>query len=342
MDKLWNKIRDTTLLAGVWFGATTLVAQTRPQMVWEGEVDGVTILYVRASKVEVEVKEGAPVQKQRFHISDPLPANRQELRVEVNEGRGSVAVVDQPRLENSYTAAIRIEDRQTGSAHYAISLYWDRGDRQFEKARAFGRTGKITWSGMVDGETIVACREQTCTAGADVLRAKSKFSGPLPDREVQVTLDETQGRGDIRLVEQPSEVNGYAAKVRIHDARRGLSNYSFRLTWDRPGKPAEPQPSYSQRSLVWSGHVDGRVRVTVQGGAAYSEAVSGQPVGGEHAWFEHPLPKRSDLNPTIKKLSGRGKVEIAERPSTGNNYRLIFEINDSDGGVENYEIEVSW
>jgi hypothetical protein len=88
--------------------------------------------------------------------------------------------------------------------------------------------------------------------------------------------------------------------------------------------------------------VDGRVRITVQGGAAYSEAVSGQPVGGERAWFEHPLPKRSDLNPTVKKLSGKGKVEITERPSASNNYSLIFEINDSDGGAENYEIEVSW
>ena len=54
------------------------------------------------------------------------------------------------------------------------------------------------------------------------------------------------------------------------------------------------------------------------------------------------LPARSDLHPAIKKLSGRGQVQIVEYPSEKNNYRLVFEISDSESGASSYEIEVDW
>jgi hypothetical protein len=93
---------------------------------------------------------------------------------------------------------------------------------------------------------------------------------------------------------------------------------------------------------MWSGTVDGRVRVTVQGGAAFSERVAGRLVTGERADFLRSLPARTDLNPAVKKLRGRGDVQIVEQPSDKNNYRLVFEIQNPEGGADNYEIEVDW
>ena len=93
---------------------------------------------------------------------------------------------------------------------------------------------------------------------------------------------------------------------------------------------------------MWSGRVDGHVRVTVQGGSAFSETVPGGSLTGEHTDWLRPLPGVDGLNPSLKKLAGRGKAEIVEAPSSQNHYRLVFEIGHTEGGPDNYEIEVDW
>jgi len=35
-------------------------------------------------------------------------------------------------------------------------------------------------------------------------------------------------------------------------------------------------------------------------------------------------------------------LRIVEHPSDKNNYRLVFEIHNPEGGADNYEIEVDW
>ena len=84
------------------------------------------------------------------------------------------------------------------------------------------------------------------------------------------------------------------------------------------------------------------MRVTLQGGASFSEMVEGAPISGEHAEMLRPLPARADLMPTIQKLRGRGQVSIVESPSEKNNYRLVFEIDDPEPGADDYEIELDW
>jgi hypothetical protein len=88
--------------------------------------------------------------------------------------------------------------------------------------------------------------------------------------------------------------------------------------------------------------VDGRVRVTLKGGASFSELLEGAPIVGEHAEIVRALPARADLMPRIQKLRGRGRVSIVESPSEKNNYRLVFEIDDPDAGADHYEIELDW
>ncbi len=84
------------------------------------------------------------------------------------------------------------------------------------------------------------------------------------------------------------------------------------------------------------------MRVTLKGGASFSEALEGGPVRGEHAEILRPLPERADLTPRIEKLRGRGQASIIESPSEKNNYRLIFEIDDSGPGADDYEVELDW
>lgn len=320
-----------------------LQAEDRPQFVWQGEVDGIGILYLRADHLDVRIQEGAPVSNQQFHFYDPLPETRQVARLQVLEGRGFVHIVDQPRIENHYTLAVSMEDRQPGSSRYSIALFWDASNRAFEGRS--GRGGKLAWSGRVDEEALISCRDKICVSkaayGAPVASERFKFSRPLPASDVEVRLEEPEGRGEIRLVEQPSEHNNYTARVSIRDPHSGSGEYSFNLVWIRPnGK--EPLPVLAaQRGLLWTGVVEGRARVTIQGRSAYSEAVQGSPITGERADFSQSLPARSDLHPAVKKISGAGQVEIVEYPSESNHYRLVFEIS-SNGGASSYQIEVEW
>lgn len=318
-----------------------LFAQNRPQFVWQGQVDGIVILHLRDKRLDVQVQEGSPVERQQFQFHDRLPDSRQDARLEILEGRGYAHIVDQPRLDNHYTLAVGIEDRQPGSSFYSIALYWDASTAVLEHP---DRSDKLAWSGRVDQETVISCRAKSCIAesahGAPVADEHFKFSRPLPNREVTVRLEQAEGRGEIRLVEQPNEHNQYTARVSIRDPQSGSGEYSFALAWPRDGGK-EPELRPLSRRLVWNGTVDGRVRVIVQGGAVLSEAVAGQPVTGRADVLE-PLPARADLNPVVKKLRGRGEVQIVEQPSDKNNYRLVFEIRNPGGGADNYEIEVDW
>ncbi len=322
-----------------------MLAQNRPQFVWQGDVDGTAILYLKASRLDVRVNEGVPIGRQSFHFNAPLSQNRQDARLEVIEGRGYAHIIEQPSLENQYTLAVSIEDRQPGASFYSIALYWDSSGREFEHSRSTGPTDTLNWRGRVDEEAMISCQAKACATsaihGAPVRHQAVKFSRPLPDRDAEVTLERTEGRGDIRLLEQPRESNHYTARVSIRDSMSGSSEYSFTLRWPRAGVNA-PEPPALQRGLNWSGVVDGRVRVTVKGGGSFSEVVAGLRVESERADFQSPLPARSDPRPAIKKLRGRGRVEIIEYPSEQNGYRLIFEIDDPEPGAGNYEVEVAW
>ena len=307
-------------------------------------MDGVAILNLKADRMEVRIQQGLPVARQRFHFYDPLPETGQPVKLQVRAGRGYVHIVDQPRAENQFTLAVIIEDRQPGSALYSIALYWDTSNKAFE--RHPGHADRISWSGRVDQEAVISCQDKTCTAGADqgapVADEHYKFSHALPRREVEVALEDQQGRGDIRLIEQPSESNHYTVRISIQDPQAGAGEYSFALVWTRPNEKQPVPVMEPTRGLTWMGVVGGRARVTVEGGAAFSQVLEGPLITGEQVDFARPLPRRSDLHPLLKKLQGRGQVAIIEYPSEKNRYRLIFEVVDPSNAGSGYEIEVDW
>ena len=326
-----------------------LFAQDHPQFVWQGDVDGVAVLHLRGKKLDAQIQQGGPVESQQFHFSDALPDVRQQVRVEVLKGRGYVHVIDQPSVDNQYTLAVEIEDQQPGSAFYSIALYWDASNNAFE--RGAEKVDKVTWSGRVDRGAIVSCHAKSCESKVDsgvplVAHEHYKFSRPLPAHDAEVHLENVDGRGEIRVIEQPRERNGYTARISIQDPSTGAGDYSFTLVWNRAGskngKDIGPILEPTGRGFLWRGKVDGRIRVAIQGGASFSEVVEGARIIGEHGDMFRALPARSDLMPAIRKLQGRGNVAIVELPSEKNNYRLVFEIDDPEPGADDYEVELDW
>jgi hypothetical protein len=327
-----------------------LLAQEQPQLVWEGQVDGASLLRVRGNRIDLEERQGLPVQRQRFRFFERLPDSRLSVRLAVVEGRGEVRILEQPRLENNYTLAVLIDDRQGGSSFYSLAFYWESRGGFFPPSprgttSSSDRMESLTWSGRVDDEAVVSCRREECVVeaarGAGVTRDRFRFSRALPSRDTQVSLDRTEGRGQIRLLQQPREENGYTAQVGIRDPSGGAGDYSFTLVWARPTRE-EPGSAIARRGLLWSGRVDGRVRVIVEGSSTQVEVLTGAPVANPRAEFSRALPARNNPDATVRRLRGRGRVEILEFPSARNGYRLIFEIDDSGGGAADYEVEVGW
>ncbi|MCS7314069.1 MAG: hypothetical protein RMI94_07160 [Bryobacterales bacterium] len=333
-------------LATAWLVMVLLPSlQDQPQMLWEGQVDGVSVLRIRGGQLDVEDVRGLPVQRQRTRFFERLPEWRQNVRLEVIEGRGRVRILEQPRAENSYTLSVEIDDHQGGSSWYSLAFYWAGGGDSRAGFPIRGESGgeRLWWSGRVDGEAVIHCRRDTCevetTLGAPVTRDRYRFTRALPRQRVLVSLEEKQGRGEVRLIEQPREENDFTARVLIRDPQGGPADYSFVLAWAPPPRGESP---IARRGMIWRGRVDGTVRVTLQGTQAVAEVISGGPVEEENAQFLRSLPNRNLPDATVRKLRGRGRVEIVEYPSARNGYRLVFEIEDPRGGSDGYEVEVSW
>lgn len=200
------------------------------QFTWEGDVAGIAVLRIHGRKVDIELRDGPPAANVRFRFAAGLPESRQTVSLRVREGRGAVNIIEQPNIDNGYSAGVLIEDRQDGAGHYSIALSWDS-----RAGAPPGRVDRLKWSGTVDGEAVVECRGAQCTVklsrgGASA--GKYRFSRPLPAFEVLTMLEETGGPADIRILEQPSQANGYTVRVSIRSLRE-TAPCSFVLGWER-------------------------------------------------------------------------------------------------------------
>jgi len=333
---------------------------------WEGVVDGTAIIRVRRRQIAVENVSGSPVQRQRYDFTDPLPTSRVDLRLVVVEGRGRVRLIQEPRADNDYVAAVRIEDDQGGRSFYSFELLWsnrdwrdddrrDRGDPRRDddewrpQRERYREVEFFAWRGRVDGESIIRIRGdevrvQTISGGG-VRDERYRFSSPLPSQEFQVNLVDAEGRGEVVLIEQPSSFNNYITSVRIRDRRGGAGDYSFALTWRRQTYRDRPRDdnwnNTTQRSLRWSGRVDGRDLLRIRGDRLWIDHETGAPILGADYRFDRPLPSERRIV-SVRKLHGRGTVRVIDQPSRDNGYTATILIEDRDGGSDQYEIEVSW
>jgi len=246
--------------------------------------------------------------------------------------------------------------------------YGDRNSGYGSRSRTDDRynqsLGGARWSGDVDTEVFVLVRGRqvfnTPVRGRSVSGQQVDITTPLPRRPVTVTLQDVQGRGQVELVEQPDQANNYTAKVRIVDSQPGFGNYHFTMAWDDVGQGygnrgpnysndrgvLTPDGSYnnngnSNGSARWTAQIDGRVRVSFRNNQAFTERLSGGDVRGEQVNFNSAMPRRP-VDVEINKLRGRGDVTIIQRPSPENNYTLVIDIDDREGGSDVYDLQLNW
>lgn len=113
-----------------------------------------------------------------------------------------------------------------------------RNDGQY--GRNGGQAGRVRWSGTVDSTVMVVVRDgsvQTRTVnGNNVRDVRTDVQGRLPERGSDVRLRQEEGRGDVRIVEQPNARNGFTTRVRIDDPQGGSSHYAFTLAYGGGGR----------------------------------------------------------------------------------------------------------
>ena len=97
------------------------------------------------------------------------------------------------------------------------------------------RTGRAYWSGIVDKQVQLVVRnrniETQTISGREYPAGRFNFTASLPTRNVSVDVDKKSGRGDIRVIQQPSRDNNYTAIIQIDDNDSGAKEYQLEINW---------------------------------------------------------------------------------------------------------------
>jgi hypothetical protein len=98
------------------------------------------------------------------------------------------------------------------------------------------QSGSMDWRGTVDDTVQVVIRGRRATtntlSGSQTYDARADFNGRLPRDNTRVSVNKTNGRGRVYVVQQPNRRNNYTTIVQIVDNKGGRDRYSFTLSWD--------------------------------------------------------------------------------------------------------------
>jgi hypothetical protein len=211
----------------------------------------------------------------------------------------------------------------------------NRGDRRRGTA-----TGTLIWNGRVDNRvniTLKADEVKTIPVAGRLSGVYQNLQGVLPRRGATVRVIKLDGRGDVRVIAQPSRANDFTATIEVYDDDRGDDNYKLQITW----QSSNVQENYTPGKVTWSGRVDGTVDIEISGD--FVEAIDKTASGLTNVRYnlEGYLASRSGSVRTDKK-EGRGTVSVIEQPSRNNDYTAVIRIFDPKGGADDYEVEIIW
>jgi hypothetical protein len=209
------------------------------------------------------------------------------------------------------------------------------------------------WAGRVDGETRVFMRGNDVwtqdVSGRATRRAQARMYRGLPARPGQVRLQVADGRGDIRVIQQPSSRNNYTAVIRIRDDAGRADRYRFAAYWlpvrgggwGWPGSGRDDDDN-ADGMLRWSGAVDDQVEIRIQGRNVDTRTLSGNGTRDVRAYINGRALPRRDQQVRVRERHGRGTVTVVQQPSQWNGYTAVIRVRDRQGGFGHYDFDVAW
>ncbi len=312
---------------------------------WAGRVDGTARITIRGRNVSArEISTRTPISEVDSRVNEALPRQAVTVSVSKRDGRGRVVVFQQPNNSNNFTAILEIDDPSAGSDYYSLDVDWnnDGGDRP-----PLGN-GNISWAGRIDATAQITIRDGRVTARETSTRVPiseitSNVKQALPRRAVRVSVNKLSGRGEVFVSQQPSSSNNFTSIIQINDSDSGSDYYSIDVEWNEGGgyRPPLGQGPGGSRQMYWEGSVDGEIEVSVQRRNATYRVINGRNPTGIRADFDGQLP-RSEVQVSVRKIRGRGDVEVITQPESYNNYTAVIRIRDPRGGADAYAFELDW
>lgn len=124
-----NSINDINReLGGYGSGNTGNPTNNRPiigRAYWRGMVDNVVRVSIQGKNLYAQTISGRDYGEGNFSFTAPLPSDKDsQIGVDKKNGRGSVAIIQQPNISNNYTAIIEIRDTDGGAKEYNLEIYW--------------------------------------------------------------------------------------------------------------------------------------------------------------------------------------------------------------------------
>lgn len=112
---------------------------------------------------------------------------------------------------------------------------WGRDNGGYGRGTSYERAA-LRWSGEVDDALEIRIQGDRISyrtlSGKSVRDVRANLAGGgLPRNDVQVFVNNENGRGSVSVVQQPSSYNGYTAVIRVYDPRPGYGDYSFDVSW---------------------------------------------------------------------------------------------------------------
>jgi hypothetical protein len=207
-------------------------------------------------------------------------------------------------------------------------------------------SGTASWSGRVDDRANIIVRGGTIrsedVSGTGLQVNYQNMNGSLPRRGSTVTATKRSGRGDVRVIQQPSRSNDYTAIIHVSDTRSGSDNYTVDISWDRSiGGGNQPNEPYRAGSVRWHGRVDQTANIRITGNDVQTEDASGTGISNVDFSINGSLARRPGTV-TARKRSGRGSVTVTQQPSWDNDFTAIVQVFDPGGGADNYDVDITW
>jgi hypothetical protein len=245
-----RRIGVSSVVAGaalVVGAATTVQAQQRQLFQWAGRVDQEVQLTLSGRTLTTRNVGPSEPGSRGSNVMSTIPRMDGEVSVSVLDGRGEVDVIQQPTSANGYTAIVRVRDPQGGAGNYSLNAFWQpvsAGEvgSPYERGRGYGRRDRdmngsrtaLMWSGDVDDNLEILLQPSGVSyrtlRGAAPRGVQSAVSR-VPRSDVELEINQTEGRGQVVVVQQPTAENGYTARIRVRDPQPGFGHYAFNVIW---------------------------------------------------------------------------------------------------------------
>ncbi len=224
----------------------------------------------------------------------------------------------------------------------------------------------FSWTGRVDREVRLTIRgSQASNSYENSIQSRARFrvNSALPLQDGTLRVVREAGRGNVSVIQQPSQDNGYTGIIQIADSEGGADTYRVSAyftpsnnSYGRKGNRGRGvgrgddgndrgrgsnSGAQDVAALRWSGDVDGEVLVTWRGNDVSQRMLNGAPVRRVNSNVQgDPMRARGGVL-VINSREGRGRIEVVQQPTAQNGYTSIIRIVDPEPGYGHYGFTAS-